>query len=208
MHLVSDEIQTYASCSLPHGHTYGYWTVEWWRWFLSIPKRINPAFDASGKFAAVKQPLKDIWFLAGIVGDRYKRFPKRYCKVPSSRSILFPVINCEINRLEHPELITDQDLIQRANEDENTIILKECMVDSKLITVERVKSDPIIFPVTMDEENAYGVRAGEIRCVADGYWVFLKPLPPGEHTISFRGACENGRLNSGADYCVQIEEMA
>ena len=40
---------------------------------------------------------------------------------------------------------------------------------------------------------------------ADGYWIFLKPLPRGVYTIRFEGSCEFGRLNSGAVYEIEID---
>jgi hypothetical protein len=203
---IFDEIQFYTAESCPYGLTYGQWTVKWWRWFLSTPKSMNPVIDESGKFAFVNQPPEHVWFLAGKVGDEHKSIPKRFCKIPASRSILLPVINCEVNPLEHPELSTDHDLIERVNADENTIILKECVVDGKLVPVQRVKSDPEIFEVEISEDNAYSIEGGGITSsAADGYWVFLRPLPVGKHNISFRGSCEKGKLNSGANYDLKIE---
>jgi hypothetical protein len=200
-----EEINFYSADSRPYGLTYGQWTVEWWRWFLSTPKSINPVVDESGEFASVNQPAEDVWFLAGKVANEQLSFPKRFCRIPSSYSILFPVINCEVNRLEFPELTTYSELIRKVESDENTIVHKECMVDGKLVPVQRIKSDPIVFEVKIDKDNAYGVADGGITlAAADGYWVFLRPLPVGKHNIYFRGSCENGRLNSGADYHFQI----
>jgi hypothetical protein len=202
-------IQFYTVESCPYGLTYGQWTVKWWRWFLSTPKSMNPVVDKSGKFASVNQPTEHVWFLAGKVGNEDKSVPKRFCKIPVSRSILFPVINCEVNPLEHPELSTKSELIEHVNADENTIILKECIVDGKLVPVHRVKSDPDVFEVEVNEDNAYSVKGGGITfAAADGYWVFLKSLPIGEHDISFHGSCENGKLNSGANYHLQIEQVS
>lgn len=173
---------------------------------MSTPKPNNPVLDETGKFASVNQPYEFVWFLAGKLGDGQTKIPKRSCKVPKSRSILFPVINCEANRLEYPELTTDLDIIEKVNTDENTIVLKECTVDSKPIPSQRIKSDPIIFELTIAEENACGVEGGESTpAAADGYWVFLKPLISGTHSIEFRGSCENGKLFSGASYTLVVE---
>jgi hypothetical protein len=196
----------YSADSCPYGLTYGQWTVKWWNWFMSTPKLINPVFDNSGKFASVNQKLEHVWFLAGKVGDDSKGVPERFCRIPASHSILFPVINCEVNPLECPELRTPHDLIQRVSSDENTITSKECTLDGKQIPVQRVKSDPNIFELEINDNNAYGVEGHQTtRAAADGYWVFLRPLPAGNHTILFRGSCEKGKLNSGAKYNLLIE---
>jgi hypothetical protein len=195
----------YAANSSPYGISYGHWTVKWWHWSLSTPKSINPATDDSGIYSFVNQPMEHVWFLAGKVGDRIASVPTRHCKIPASRSILFPVINCEASLLECPDLTSRQELINHVNADENAIVLKECFVDGNPIPVQRIKSDPLVFEVAIDENNIYGVQRGGITyAAADGYWVFLSPLPVGEHRISFRGSCENGRLNSGANYLLQI----
>ena len=202
-----EQTQFFTADSNPYGRTYGQWTVRWWQWFLSTPKAVNPVIDESGKFASANQPLKDVWFLAGKVGNEDKNIPNRFCRIPSGRSILFPVINCEANPLEYPELITEQDLIEHVNRDENTIITKECSVDGRLIPVQRVKSDPAIFEVKINEDNPCDIKGCGITLASgDGYWVFLKPLCLGDHFISFRGSCEKGKLNSGANYHLNIRD--
>jgi hypothetical protein len=195
----------YTSASRPYGLTYGQWTVEWWRWFLSTPAFMNPVLDWSGKLASVNQPRENVWFLAGKVGNENKNIPKRYCSIPSSHSILFPIINCEANFLESPEMTTERDLIEHVSADENTIVLKECLVDNNPVITERVRSDPEIFEVQLNEDNAYSVKGGgNTVAAADGYWVFLKPLKVGRHFIYFRGSCENGILRSGAQYVLEV----
>jgi hypothetical protein len=204
--VAAKKVEIYAADSCPYGLTYGQWTVRWWRWFLAIPKSTNPIFDDSGKFASLNQLEKNVWFLGGKVGDERLSFPKRACRIPRSYSILFPVVNCEVNPLEYPQLTSPIELIQRVESDENTIIRKDCTVDGEPVLVQRIKSDPKVFDVKIVEDNPYEVAGGgETSAAADGYWVFLKPLPPGNHRISFRGSCEYGRLNSGADYELYID---
>jgi hypothetical protein len=202
------EISFFTADSKPYGGTYGHWTVKWWQWFLLTPKSINPAIDRTGKYAHVNQPSTYVWFLAGKVVEEDRNLPSRFCRIPTGRSILFPVINCEANPLEYPELRTDQDLIERVKRDEDTIIKKECSVNGKMIPAQRVKSDPLIFELRINEDNAANVKGGgSTYASADGYWVFLKPLPIGEYIISFEGSCEYGKLNSGANYRIEVLEQ-
>jgi hypothetical protein len=201
------EISFFTADSTPYGETYGNWTVKWWQWFLLNPKSISPAIDGTGEYANVNQPSKDVWFLAGKLADEDRNLPNRFCRIPAGRSILFPVINCEANPLEHPELRTHQDLIERAKRDEDTIIKKECSVNGKRIPPQRVKSDPLVFELAMDTDNVFNVKGGgSTYASADGYWIFLKPLPIGDHIVSFQGSCEYGKLNSGANYRLEILE--
>lgn len=195
----------YDGGSDPYGISYGQWTVKWWKWMLSTPKSINPLIDHSGKNAAINQPAENVWFLAGKLGTEDKSFPLRTCNIPLGKSLLFPVINCEANPIEYPDLKTEQDLIDHVTRDENSIVEKKCFLNDIYIPSQRVKSDPLIFNITLTNDNIYDVNGGNTIACADGYWIFLKPLPPGEYMLSFRGSCENGRLSSGADYKLKIQ---
>jgi hypothetical protein len=201
----SKEIESFGPASAPYGISYGQWTVRWWKWFLSTPKSVNPVLDSSGECASVNQPPSQVWFLGGKLGDQNLRMPNRSCVVPVGRAILIPVINCEANSLEYPQLETYQDLRQHVRNDEDTIAKKECFVNGVSIPVQRVESEPAIFEITLPENNIIDVHGG-VSTVAsgDGYWVFLKPLPRGKYSISFSGSCEKGRLNSGANYNLEV----
>jgi hypothetical protein len=203
---MQNKFEFFTSDSIPYGKTYGQWTVEWWRWALSIPKSMNPVVDTSGKYANVNQPDTDVWFLAGKFGAEDKEFPHRQCIIPVGKSILFPVVNCEANSLEYPELKTEQDIIDYVSKDEDTIVKTDCFINGERLPIERVRSDPPTFSLTISKDNAIGVKGGgSTIAAADGYWVFLKPIPKGEYSLSFGGSCENGRLNSGAIYKLKVQ---
>ena len=194
----------YLADSFPFGLTYGHWTVMWWRWALSIPKPINPVMDKTGTHSSIGQPEKLVWFLCGGFGTEATSLPERSCTVPTGRSILFPVINYEANPLEYPELVTEGDLLENVRNIENTIARKECIVDGRHIEAQRVESDPKIFELEL-VKNGPLEKTGHTLAAADGYWIFLKPLDPGDHFITFEGSCERGKLRAGATYSVHID---
>jgi len=199
-----DAIESYAYDARPYGMTYGSWTVEWWRWALSIPNSLNPVIDETGRYSHVNQPA-DVWFLAGRFAGEDKHLPRRRSTLPAGRSILIPILNCEANLAEFPDLRTDRDLLDHVSNDIDTIVKKECFVNSERIEPVRVKSDPEIFTLNISEELEGPDRGGQdTRCAADGYWVFLKSPPVGLYEICFEGECENGKLMSGAMYEVRI----
>lgn len=201
-----DKIPFFTPAAKPYGKTYGYWTVRWWKWFLSTPKSINPVVDWSGKFAYVNQPSNDVWFLAGKVVSEDKKLPRRFCRIPTGRSILFPVINYEANQLEFPELRTFEDIVDRVKLEEDTITEKTCCVNGISIPPQRVRSDPIIFWLRFGADNVTNAKGGNAYGSADGYWVFLKPLLPGNYDISFHGSCRYGKVYSGARYHIEISQ--
>ena len=51
----------------------------------------------------------------------------------------------------------------------------------------RFRFDSPLFTITFAPNNGFGVPAGTGSAVADGYWVLVKPLAVGKHTINFRG---------------------
>ena len=128
--------------------------------------------------------------------------PHREITIPVDRSILFPVINCEANPLEYPYLKTNEDIINYVRRDENTIVLKEAFINNTAIPIQRVVSDPLLFPLRVLEKNS---NYRETKASAAGYWVFLKPLPKGEYNLSFRGAYELGRLHTGSNYRIFVK---
>jgi hypothetical protein len=199
------QVPFFTANDLIYGKTYGNWTVEWWRWILGIPKQVNPVVDLSGEFTRMNQQNRDVLFLAGKLAEEDGSLPERSCDVSTQKSILVPVINCEANLIENPELKTYKDIIKHVKSDEDTIIWAKCYLDGREIQTQRISSDPLVFEVKMVDDNIFDVgMGGTTHASADGYWAFLKPLPRGNHTISFEGSCEMGRLHSGAVYQINV----
>jgi hypothetical protein len=203
--VVNENISFFDSSDAPYGKTYGAWTVDWWKWILGIPKSINPALDNSGACSGINQKDQHVFFLAGKLAEERENIPERSCIIPGNKSILFPIINCESNPLEYPELGTNKDIFERVQSDENTITRKECYVDGNEIVAERVPSDPLTFEIELIKDNLFNANCGITSASADGYWAFLKPLSRGRHTIVFQGSCEYGKLHSGAIYNIDIQ---
>lgn len=194
-------VEYFSPDSRPYGLTYGQWTVKWWQWLASIPADKSPAADETGEYATVNQTDPSVWFLAGTFGGNSVN---RKCIIPSNMSILFPVINYEMNPIERPDLRSDPDLIRHVTQDEDDVLALSCTVDSRLVPVFRVKSDPVMFTISIHEHNAFDTPGGITRATSDGYWVFLKYLGPGEHDLYFSGSCSAGIRNVKASYDLRV----
>ena len=156
--------------------------------------------DETGIYSHVGQ-RSDVWFLAGRFGRSDKVFPHRKCTVPAGLSILFPILNCEANQLEYPHLQSEQDLIDHVTRDVNTIVAHQCLINGEPIIPFRTGSEPHIFQLRIAEDNVMEIKwYGTTNAAADGYWIFLKPMPKGEYHLRFQGSCEAGRLSAGASY--------
>jgi hypothetical protein len=205
-------IEVFAPNSKPYGFTYGNWTTKWWQWLLSKPKNSNPAIDNTGKNADVDQRDPNVWFLAGTFVNM--AVPHRKCSIPSSKAILFPIINYQANFIEDSKFTEESELKKHVSSDIDDIVKKECFVDGIEVPVYRVSSDPSLFPVEIANDIPHGVdgaddgnvvsSGGITKAVSDGYWVFLKPLSPGKHAIHFAGSCSGGTRKTETYYNLTI----
>ena len=202
--MTAENTEYYPLGAAPYGITYGAWTVEWWRWAMSFPKAINPVNDKTGIYANARQP-RDVFFLAGKFGSEDNKFPNRRCVIPHGKSILFPTLNCQANLHQDPDLGTPDAIREHVTKDIDTIVKNDCYVNEIRIPSIRVPSDPSVFKIRLLEEFEDRMQMKSTLAAADGYWVFLKPLPLREYKIKFRGSCEQGRLSSGADYVITIK---
>lgn len=193
----------YTPGEKPYGISFGEWSVNWWRWIVSIPVERNPALDNDGYNTGINQ-RGPVWFLAGTFGEN--KMPVRSCIIPSDKAVFFPVINYEINKLEDPSLNSDRAMIKHVINDIDDIVKKDVIVDGENIPAYRIQSFPEVFCLNLPEDNCLGLRPGLIKVAADGYWAFLKPLNTGKHKIYFHGSCSGGTRNSTAWYNLTVAE--
>jgi hypothetical protein len=200
---IKNKIEFFTSDSSPYGITFGAWTVRWWKWWFSIERNRNPAIDKTGIYANQKQS-KPTWFLAGTWVSEERKHPHRKCSIPSGVSILFPVINCEENPLEYPDLRSKKDMKHRLLHDMSTVRKAECFVNGEEIPPQLVESDPEFFSINIRSDMAENKKGGDTLMTTSGYWIFLKPLPEGNYHINFEGSYQYGKLYSGATYDMEV----
>ena len=157
-----------------------------YQWMAGIPKAKNPCVDQTGKYASENQHNKDVWFLAGSFGNT--RTVVRKCTIPLGKSILFPVLLKQDSFANDTDLLTEEELVKRAIDATNRTKSLRVIVDgNSLDNIENYRVLTPVFDLTFPESNVYDVHPGTTRAVCDGYWIFLKPLGLGRHTILFRG---------------------
>ena len=175
--------------------------MRWWQWLLSCPAPVNPASDMVGTNSSLNQHGQ-VWFLAGTFGEHCT--PQRACTIPNDKSILFPIINYELNFLEHPEFTTESELITHVKKDEDDITNIVAKIDGKKLDACRIQSDPKIFYADLPAKNCLELPSRRIKIASDGYWVFLKPLSKGVHNIFFHASCSGGSRKCTAFYNLTI----
>lgn len=202
---VNTEIEYFTPDLFPHGSSYGAWTVRWWKWWFSIERNRNPALDQTGTYANQKQS-RPVWFLAGTWVKEDRKYPHRKCSIPSGVSILFPVINCEENPLEYPDLKSDEAMRNRLLQDMGTVRKLECIINGQVIPPQSVESDPLFFAIRIRKDMSESGKGGNTRMTASGYWIFLRPLHEGNYHINFEGSYQFGKLYTGAIYDLAVRD--
>jgi hypothetical protein len=171
------------------GKTYGQWSAAWWQWAANISEPNSPVDDPTGKNCAVHQK-GPVWFLAGTG----QQTTSPHCTIPEGKAILFPVINGECSQVERNGT-TDAELRACADGQMDAVTETSASVDGTAIPLGspadgRFRFASPLFQITFAPNNGFypdGSVAGTGPSVADGFWVLLRPLGSGRHTIDFHG---------------------
>jgi hypothetical protein len=158
--------------------------VRWWRWCSAEPDETNPAADRTGLYCGRNQRYPIVWFLAGTFGG----YTKRHCVVPPGKALFFPVITDRISYAEHGFLKTEKELASYAKADLDSTGRLDVSVDGEQVDkngIARVRTN--LFQFIFPRGSQPSSRNDTSYAVSDGYWVFLMPLSPGDHSLYFIG---------------------
>ena len=195
----------------PLGKTYAEWSELWQRWFLSIscdsePCENHPANDATGALCGVGQNNQDVWFMAGTKnvfdGDPVLR---DQCVVPTGMALLFGPLNASCPVPVYGKTVEAAAASCEATMDGATAL--EVTVDGESAEdpwAYRAASGP--FTITYPDPNIFSKPVGlNEQVVSDGYWVMVRPLSAGAHTIRSRGEHSKFAFVSDATYELTVE---
>jgi hypothetical protein len=201
--------------------SYNELTGAWSNWLQKEPPATNPAFDTDGRFCDLNQK-GEIWYLAGT----FEGVADRFCEVPAGKGIFFPILAFIsfapefLGQEPCDELTEDLDQIRCDVNDDTPIAANldalppvvglEVALDGEPVAdlfAYRVQSEPGGFTFRLGPLfEASDLEPGDrFPAVADGYWILLKPLPPGLHTVNFSADSNtDGSPDLGANYTLQI----
>jgi hypothetical protein len=160
------------------GAGYGEWSARWWQWAFAL-SGTNAFTDPSGAACGVGQSGR-VWFLGGQFGQE----TSPTCTVPPGVGALVPVVNGECSSLEGNGA-TDQELADCAAGQMNAVdtTTLTARVDGQAVDATGFRFATPAFGITAVADNPFGVPPGTGRSVADGYYLLLRPLSVGRHTI-------------------------
>jgi hypothetical protein len=198
--------------------TYGDWTAAWWQFYLQIPNVNNShPFLAATDTACNNgnQPAGPVFFLAAVGSQAPQPQVVRNCTVPVGSPILVPIVNNEASNLEIADA-GDADLRAAAfspfplptpptmsvSLDGVSIgSLNQFRFESPVFhfTAPSPISSFIFYTKTVSRPN----RSSPFS-VSDGYWIAIKPLPVGRHTLSFSASLP-GTININMLYHLNVQ---
>jgi hypothetical protein len=160
---------------------------------MSIPTSEHPRDAYSEEKCAVNQE-GPVWFLADQLGGR----EERTCTIPAGKAILIPLLTGECD-YGIPEVKNDEDLRRcaMAGDEYGTI---DAVVDGvKIKDLEKYRTQSGFFNISIPEDNIYQALGGNFRAMADGFFVFLEPLLPGQHKADLKVSVLN-RVETSYNY--------
>jgi hypothetical protein len=197
------EVKIAPPGSTPLGRSYSEWAAEWWKWALETPTSVNPNLDTTGEHCHVNQP-EDVWFLAGSFGTDPVT---RECTVPPGRPLLFPLINVGSFAFptDPPEMRTEEFLRSQVAPIEDAVIHVE--IDGVPVDNPRQYLEmSVVFDVFLPEENVFdtGEELTLSPSVDEGFYLFVFPLKPGEHTIHWQASSEAFDFSQDITYHITV----
>jgi hypothetical protein len=163
------------------GRSQNEWGDRWWQWAFSFGADDSPVADTTGENCQLKQE-GDVWFLAGTY-ESVRTIRK--CTVPAGKHLFFPLVNYVYYPGRQGGKLKCEALKQNAAEltdDVSMLVLELNGKRARGLEKHRFSSDACF---DLD------VRRVPVRdmypAAANGYFVMLKPLPPGKYELNFGG---------------------
>jgi hypothetical protein len=194
-------------------------TAKWWEWVLAIPPEVNPLTDVDGGDCDIDQK-GPVWYLAGTTGGS----ADRECTIPEGKDILFPIINVFCSEIVDEDTIKDllnippeedippsqlkRGLIACAEFFMDQVDILEVTIDGEEISgLEDFRVQSPLFKIVYPEDNVFGVETTTEpqKSISDGFWILLRGLEPGEHTIEFTGGISTFPFETSVTYHLTIE---
>jgi hypothetical protein len=178
-----------------NGLSYGDWASNWWNWFVSDQTQFG-----------------SVYFLRGNTDKEHAIVMKGNNSpiVYSDTAIFFPIICTITSRLLFPDAST-QTMRRKGStaRQKNPLVLSATINHTTIPNLRSYYAESPEFilevPKSSKQRLAFDppLRVGKSPAVSAGYWLLLKPLPPGTYTIKFKGIHEDGFVSSG-NYTVKV----
>ena len=167
----------------PFNVSFANWTEKWWQWTYSIPWDRNPSYNDIGKYCSENQ-RGPVWFLTLA----YEHPVIRTCDIPKNTALLITLLNSECSYAEFPLLKTEEELRECAKRMQDLVVGGNASLNNvPILNLENYRVQTDIFNFTLPENNILNLTSQSTQAVADGNWLFLRPLPAATYELKVKG---------------------
>jgi hypothetical protein len=178
--------QFYSEDTKPFGIPYKDWTAKWWNWTMSINKN-NFTSSELAKNNCAPTSEGDVFFMIGpgIAAGEPK---EKTCNLTTQQAVLLTFLTGECDTgIPEAKNYTYRQLSDCAFEDNQApIFTKSAFVDGVQVpdsNIKEIRTDE--FNLAFKPGNYYDADPGTFKAAAHGYYLFVEPLPEGNHTIKY-----------------------
>lgn len=168
------------------------WSERWWNWVGRADAKEAPYLDLDGSRCAQHQDQGPVWFLAGTDGN----FDAvRSCRIPAGKHLFVPLINWVVTRDIVGEMSCTQKQAQ-AGRFADHVVSGLVLLDGRPVgELKRMR---------VASGGCFAAPDGASGA-SDGYWLMLKPLPPGKHQLAIAAAFRDGPRQTMQNFRYELE---
>jgi hypothetical protein len=174
------DVRVFTIDSKPYGIPYYEWVARWWQWHISIPVDIHPREHYTPERCSLNQN-GPVWFLAdNSVPPNTDKPEERHCTIPSPKAILIQIQGGECD---YSEKKNDRDVESCVDNGLDGAIVAASVDGVEIKNLNKHRIGHYWFNITIPPNNLYDEAPGTFRALVDGWFLFLEPLPPGNHDV-------------------------
>jgi serine/threonine protein kinase len=187
---------------------YSAWAAKWWGWFMGL-SLIDGGIPHPGVSTALVDVTQgqdgEVWFLASPFGAWI-----RDCVIPQGKWLFVGLLNVESSDLEEDSFLffglTAAEQAAKAGSLADHIADVSCEIDGISVPdMSRFRFANPQISFFAPTPWIFGGKGGGGTSSGDGYYIYLRPFPPGHHVIHYKGVFRLPEADFGFDLEAPIE---